>query len=1284
MRLRIRLLSIVASGVAIAIVCGGAAWYWLLHTNSGAVWISAQVESRTDGAFNLRLLNGDLAGGLSVQGISYSADGLNVTAEKVAVTVDIDLLPFSVEVVSSRIEGARMAVSDTAETRKESIDIAESVRSLELPVRVSVSGLTLDGLAFESSRFDYTITQLELAAQWHDSILIERLSADGEDIHIEAVGSLDLVSDLAHRTNVSAQLGPGITGYAEAIEIELRSEGSPDLVGLHIEVPEFGAVASGEIRDLFEQLVWNLEASVQHYVWPLKDDEKFIEIRDLSVRSTGGLSGYSVFATSDIHTPGMERLSVEVEGEGSEDSFTATMLRAEGADLEAAGTARVAWAAERILESRLAIVRADPQFLIAAWPEGYPLRGSVTAMLDETRLVISDTQLGEPRTGAELNLDAEINRDSGSVLGALRWQNLRWPLDGDAFDVNSDEADVRVDGTLDAWSVDGAIKIGTRDMPEGMFRIDGSGNRDAAQVRILEANMLGGTLEGELEYSWRGTKPWRGAVDVATVETEMLLAEWPGQLSGRIEANGTAEPRAFAARFTDVSGTLRGESLWADGGFSFADKTLVVDNVSATHGESMFKADGGLNETSGLAFEVLITDAGNYVADMSGDLRARGAIRTTSDEPFLSIALNAEELQYRGVSLDELRIDDVRTPDQVAGLNLAVTGIQVGDREFSGLTAQLAATKDQQSLALSGAYLNSEMLISVEGALEDWSDPLGAGWRGVIKSIKVTPDDQFVAELLSPADLFVSSQRVDVAEVCIGPDTDAKTCVAGTWSATGVYAASARFDHVPVDLLDYMTDTGLTFNQVINGEVQWSFDPANGPSGFAQISATPGRVVSTVNPQLVLATGEGTLNFEIADNALLSGTIELPLPGTGEINGNFRLHDLEHIEDSGISGRLVADVSEISILSSLIPAIDAASGRLHVDMNLTGSLGAPLLKGNLRIDEGSLAFDPLGLVLADLSFAARMTENYRIELNGDFRSGAGHGTVTALADYRNFDDPDLRVGFKGERLALVNVKDISVAANPDFEIALSSGTLSVSGNLHIAEALVTPVNLSVAQVHESPDVVIVAGELPDLPEPTRVDGLRYSGSLDVSLSENVVIDLDVARASVEGKVKFDWRDEAIPFANGRYGINGTIAAFGQVLDITEGSVRFPDVPADNPILRIRAEREIYGNTQIKRAGVLVDGPLRQPSIDPYTQPRTTEERALTLLVTGSDFDYEQGVGAIDFGTYIAPRLFVSYGIGVFERDNIVSARFDLAKGFGIKASSGDKETGVDLNYRIEN
>ena len=158
----------------------------------------------------------------------------------------------------------------------------------------------------------------------------------------------------------------------------------------------------------------------------------------------------------------------------------------------------------------------------------------------------------------------------------------------------------------------------------------------------------------------------------------------------------------------------------------------------------------------------------------------------------------------------------------------------------------------------------------------------------------------------------------------------------------------------------------------------------------------------------------------------------------------------------------------------------------------------------------------------------------------------------------------------------------------------------------------------------------------------------------------------------------------MPIASGRFIVDGEILAFGQRLEITEGAVQFPDVPANDPYLRIRAEREIFGNTQVRRAGVLVAGSVSRPTIEAYTTPVTTEERALTLLVTGSDFDYERGIGALDFGSYIAPRVYASYGIGLFDNDNVIRVRYDLQRGFGVTLSSGQKESGVDLSYRFEN
>jgi autotransporter translocation and assembly factor TamB len=192
------------------------------------------------------------------------------------------------------------------------------------------------------------------------------------------------------------------------------------------------------------------------------------------------------------------------------------------------------------------------------------------------------------------------------------------------------------------------------------------------------------------------------------------------------------------------------------------------------------------------------------------------------------------------------------------------------------------------------------------------------------------------------------------------------------------------------------------------------------------------------------------------------------------------------------------------------------------------------------------------------------------------------------------------------------------------------------------------------------------------------------GSLDVSFGDDVEVILDVATASLAGSTSFTWNGDPIPVANGRYDISGEILAFGQRLDISEGGLRFPNVRADDPLIRLTALREIYGNTEVKQAGVLVSGRARRPDVETFTIPYTTEERALTLLLTGSDFNYEEGVGAVDFGAYIAPKVYASYGIGLFDRENVIRVRYDLARGFGITATSGQIDSGVDLSYRFEN
>jgi translocation and assembly module TamB len=448
---------------------------------------------------------------------------------------------------------------------------------------------------------------------------------------------------------------------------------------------------------------------------------------------------------------------------------------------------------------------------------------------------------------------------------------------------------------------------------------------------------------------------------------------------------------------------------------------------------------------------------------------------------------------------------------------------------------------------------------------------------------------------------------------------------------------------------------------------------------------TAGKIVSSDDPELFLETGPARLIFDLQDDSLRGGLLDIPFPGFGQIAAEFELLDVTEDGAADLHGLIDIDIEDIGFLVALIPVVDDAHGILRADLKIAGNAAEPLVTGDFLLERGSLSYLPTGLKLDEIELQSELQENGEIELTGSLRAGDGRAEVRTRADHALTAATGLELTLRGENLTVIDVPDIRAVANADLRVNFDGQTLDMNGNIAIPYARVRPANIGSTRVSESEDVVIIAGELPD--EPTDADtdtDIEFSGMVAVALGDDVVVDLEVSEIQVTGSAEFTWSGGPIPSAIGRYDIDGQILAFGQRLDITVGSLRFEDVPADDPYLRVRAEREIFGNTDVRRAGVLVAGELSRPTIEPYTDPVTTEERALTLLVTGSDFDIDQGVGAIDLGTYVAPRVFVSYGIGMFEEENVIRIRYDLQRGFGVTGTSGGRDAGVDLSYRFEN
>jgi len=186
-------------------------------------------------------------------------------------------------------------------------------------------------------------------------------------------------------------------------------------------------------------------------------------------------------------------------------------------------------------------------------------------------------------------------------------------------------------------------------------------------------------------------------------------------------------------------------------------------------------------------------------------------------------------------------------------------------------------------------------------------------------------------------------------------------------------------------------------------------------------------------------------------------------------------------------------------------------------------------------------------------------------------------------------------------------------------------------------------------------------------------------------------------------------------------MQGLYKAYGQKLKIEKGRLVFSGGSIDNPGLDVRATRR----TGDVIAGVNVRGTLKDPQLDLFSTPAMDQGDALSYLLfgrpmrqasgaegqqlynaalslglsggeklakrIGSLFGLEQlevegGVtpqeSVLVIGKYLSPRLYISYGIGLFEPISTVRTRYQVSRKWLVQTELGI-QSGADLLYKIE-
>ena len=1272
--MNLRKATLLLTAPILIVAAGLTAWSWLLHSEPGARWLLAKLDSSVRGSISASSISGDLGSGLQLDSLQFEDGNTRVQVGQLSIALNIDLLPPAATIDTLQADSVAIRILQAS---SQATDWDSTIAGLSLPLPVNFKDIRVSGLEYTdlSGQPAMAIQSIQARGGLHRQLVLDQLSLSLPGNDLDLSGELGLSSP--YLLSLEFQASGEFT-------LQGKLDGSLESAVMALDSTDPTLRVTGTLERLLQTPGWDLEISSPGIQWPLDAPEPDIMLADLQAHSSGEWPLFSLDLAGALEVQGLEPSTLELAGDGTADAFTARRLTLAGPELSLDATGEISWKDELQLMLNANLERLDPGQWLDDWPQNHPVNGKLAVEWSGEKLLVPAFSLAVANTAVSAQGHGVFDLQSGIVDAQLDWNDFSWPPGSPAPLVNSRNGHFGVSGQTEDWKLDGNLALQAGDYPEGEMQLSGSGGRESLELTIHEGSVLDGTLSGELSWNWTGSQPFQAILVADGIDFTPLVPDYPGLLNTDLTASGELEPFRLGVELRQLDGTLRDHPVSATGGFHVEQGLFYADALNLRSGMSTISLNGSLYQSAGIDFSADIESLALFSEEFRGHVVAAGSVSLDPESPRFSATLSGQQLMFGPVEIAQIETLERSGTGVDRSAEVVLTGLVIGPRSIESLSFHFGGDQPLQRMGLNTVVEGRNIGLELNGSVNDWADPLVSGWSGSLSELGLSHQDRFVISLDQPVGLELNRSHFVMEQACFSGTRDAQLCLVSSWRDPDEFSISAELAAIPVSLLELLTDMDLRFTQILSGGLNWSQSAGGSRNGSARIEMSAGEIRHVDDDQLLLETGPGLFGFEVANGQLRQGDLDLNFPGSGDIDFDFSIADLRLGLESPVRGTARIDLNDIGAIGQIVPLFDTMDGVLDVDLDLSGTLSDPAFKGTAALSNGRLENLASGFSFSEINLSGEVSELDRSELRGSFRAGEGKGEISATIYFEDVLAPVINLALAGESLTLIDVPELNVVVNPDISLAWSNKTLEIDGRLYVPTVRLSPSHLPQSSVGQSEDIVIVAGELPQ-PEANFLqdEAVSIRGSLEVELGEEVVIDLDLAEARVSGTTRFSWQDELIPIADGGFEVNGEIQAYGQFLTVTRGRIGFPGIPADNPHLNIRAEREIFGNSQIRRAGLMVAGTLRRPLIEAYTVPMTNKHRAQTLLVTGSDFNLEQGAGAVDVGMYVLPRLYISYGIGIFEDDNVLSARFDLGRGFGIKATSGQRETGLDMSYTVE-
>ncbi len=1268
------------AAVALAVLAGAAAWF-LLGTQAGARWLFTRVGAAMAGSLEVAELHGPIRGPLSVRGLVYRSDAVEVRVDHLALDWRLgELLDKRLDVVRLAADGVRVRLLPGPKSAE-----PQGLPDVHLPIDIIVR---------QARVRDLEVVQPAAPAKTGGAGRAPAASPPPEPLRIDAI-------DLATRTR------------GDVVTIERLTVASPRIA----------ARVSGRLEPTGDYPVdlaldWSAE---------LPGRPRFAGHGTFS----GTLERLRV--TQELRAPVAARLAATLTRPLRDLRFDATVaarpfpLRRLDQALPAATVGGRVHAA-----GALDAFRGEAHLAAPATDYG-PLRAELAVVRDGERWRFDRLALASPAAPTRVEAGGELVLPAAGEprfdLDAS-WRDLAWPLAGTPS-VRSPRGQASVAGTAGDYRLRAAARIVAAGLPPTPVELAGHGDRDGLALERLRAGLLGGEVRARGQVAWSPRVAWRLAVDGRGLDPEAVWPDGAGKLALEAETAGHLEDAGPVGTVAPLrlSGTLRGEPFSARGALRMAGERIALPATEVHWGSLRLAARGRVAPSWDLGFDLAAPNLAVALPDAAGELAAHGRLTGPGATPRVRATLEGQGLEWGTSSAHGLSATadvDLATGGRLA-LDAEATGVASGERSFGRVTLGVHGTRERHRLTATLDAPEGGLRLAAAGGL-DAAD----AWRGEVTTLAFTLPDAGSWSLAAPAAVSASAQAVDLARLC-EVSGEARLCAEGGWHASlqGGWHLAADLTGLPLSLAATLLPPDLALRGRVSGSLEAAADDATGRlTAHADLAPGPGELDYPVPSGEVQTVRFGRGRVSASAGATgARASLRLPLPDLGRVEGELALPGWsssgppagEPAGDQAIAGRLAAEITDLAFLQAFSEELDDTAGRLQADLRIGGTVGRPRISGSARLADGRAAVPALGIELTGMEVAASGAgENPTLSIEGRVTSGDGTLELTGEAPPAPAPGRPIRVSIRGRRFEAMDTPEVHVLASPDLELTYDGRQVALTGEVRVPKASVAIAKPPPGVVTASDDVVYVGGD--ETPVAAGAASLPLAMRVRALLGKDVAIDVLGLKAQPTGSLLLIEAPDRPTTAIGEIDLaGGTFKAYGQDLTIERGRLSF-DGPIDNPRVDLRAYRKASDGVT---AGLEAEGPIEKPVITLWSDPTMDQANQLSYLLLGrplgqasasegslmaraatalglkggnllaarlgARFGLEEARietgGGLDqaslvLGKYLSPRLYVAYGVGLFEAANTLRIRYLLSSKWTLQATTG-AAAGADLLYTIE-